>query len=141
MIAVREATLEDGLFVLANLREQEKRTILKLGIDAEEVLRNALENDYPSFVIDVAGRPAVVCGASSDTMLGEPRLWMLTTPIIENHQITFLRTSRRYVQWMRKTYGPIIGMVDCDFEKSRQWLRWIGFKEIQSGEYIVMRYS
>jgi hypothetical protein len=44
-------------------------------------------------------------------------------------------------QKLYTNYGPVLGIVDADFEKSRQWLRWIGFEEISVGEYIVMRYS
>jgi hypothetical protein len=66
---------------------------------------------------------------------------MLTTPLIEAHQVALLRASKRFVQWMAAHYGPVVGLVDNEFEISKNWLRWIGFKEVQAGEYVVMRYS
>jgi hypothetical protein len=141
MIEFRKATFSDGIEILANLRFYEARTIEKLNIDAPKLLMAALRNEFPSFVCLVDDIPAAIFGGHSETLLGECRLWMLTTPLIEAHQVPLLRASKRFVQWMATHYGPVVGMVDSEFEKSRDWLRWIGFKEVHDGEYIVMRYS
>lgn len=141
MIQFAKATLDDGLAVLQNLRDQEKATIERLQIDAAGLLAKVLQNQFPSFTLFIDGVPAAIFGGHSETLVGECRLWMLTTPLIEKHPVPLLRASRRYVQWMYVNYGPVIGMVDSKFDKSRDWLRWIGFKEIHDGEYIEMRYS
>lgn len=141
MISFQKATLEDGVRILSNLRFHEARTIEKLQLDAVSLLAQALRNEFPSFVCTVDGEPAAIFGGHSETLLGECRLWMLTTPLIEAHQVPLLRASKRFVEWMARAYGPVVGMVDSEFEKSRDWLRWIGFKEVQAGDYIVMRYS
>ncbi len=141
MIEFKQATIDDGLEILTNLRLHEARTIKKLQLDAVELLTRALRNEFPSFVCLVDGEPAAIFGGHSETLLGECRLWMLTTPLIENHQIPLLRYSRRFVEWMAAHYGPVVGLVDSEFEISRRWLRWIGFKEVHDGEFIVMRYS
>lgn len=141
MIKFVEATLEHGHAVLANLREQERKTIEKLCLDAPALLAKALDNGFPAFTLLIDDVPAAIFGGASATMLGEPRLWMLTTPLILEHQIPLLRASRAYVRWMYNQYGPVVGMVDAEFQKSKRWLQWIGFKEVQQGDYIVMRYS
>jgi hypothetical protein len=141
MIEFKEACLEDGIQILGHLRGQEKRTLERLKIDATDVLARAIRNDFPSFVCWVEGKPAAIFGGHSETLLGETRLWMLTTPLIERHQVPLLRASKRFVKWMFDNYGPVVGMVDKEFETSRNWLRWIGFKEVRDGDYIVMRYS
>lgn len=141
MIAFRKAQFEDGEKILDNLRFHEARTIDKLGIDARALLAQALMNDFPSWTCFIDGEPAAIFGATSDTLLGEAKLWMLTTPLIESHQVPLLRASKLYVKKMAEIYGSVVGMVDAEFEVSRAWLRWIGFKEVQDGDYIVMRYS
>lgn len=141
MISFQQATLDDGIAILANLRFHEARTIEKLQLDAVTLLDKAIRNEFPSYVCMVDGEPAAIFGGHSETMLGECRLWMLTTPLIEAHQVPLLRASKRFVQWMFASYGPVVGMVDSEFEKSRDWLRWIGFKEVHDGEFIIMRYS
>lgn len=140
-ITFKQARLEDGIEILSNLRYHETRTIEKLQINAVELLEKAIRNEFPTFVCMVDGEPAAIFGGHSETLLGETRLWMLTTPLIEKHQVPLLRHSRRFVEWMAKNYGPVVGMVDSEFEASRNWLRWIGFKEVKDGDYIVMRYS
>ncbi len=141
MIEFQKATLNDGIEILSNLRFHEQRTIEKLNLDAPKLLMLALRNEFPSFVCLVDNEPAAIFGGHSETLLGECRLWMLTTPLIEQHQIPLLRASKRFVQWMFAHYGPVVGMVDNEFEISRRWLRWIGFKEVEDGDFIVMRYS
>ena len=141
MISFKPATIDDGIEILNNLRGQEQKTLAKLQINAVEVLEQALRNEFPSFVCKVDATPAAIFGGHSETLLGECRLWMLTTPLIERHQVPLLRASKQFVKWMFANYGPVVGMVDKDFEASRNWLRWIGFKEVHYGEYIVMRYS
>lgn len=141
MIEVRKATYEDGISILSNLRYHEARTIEKLRVNAPELLAKVLRTEFPSFTYLIDDEPAAIFGGYSETMLGECRLWMLTTPLIEKNPIFFLRASRRFIKWMADTYGPVTGMVDSEFEKSRNWLRWLGFKEVQQGEYIVMRYT
>lgn len=141
MIEFKKATIDDGLEILSNLRYHEQRTLDKLQINAPLLLERAIRNEFPSFVCMVEGKPAAIFGGHSETLLGETRLWMLTTPLIEHHQVPLLRASKKFVEWMAQTYGPVIGMVDSEFEKSRNWLRWIGFKEVHDGDYVVMRYS
>lgn len=141
MIEFVKAEFHHGECILGNLREQEKLTITKLGINAPILLEKALANEFPSFTLLIDDEPAAIFGGHAETMLGEPRLWMLTTPLILKHVVPLLRASRAYVHWMRDRYGPVIGLVDSEFEASKRWLMWIGFKEIQHGEYIVMRYS
>lgn len=141
MIEFKAATIDDGIEILSNLRFYEQRTLDKLQINAPMLLEKAIRNEFPSFVCWVDGEPAAIFGGHSETLLGECRLWMLATPLIERHQVPLLRASKRFVEWMSRTYGPVVGMVDSEFEKSRNWLRWIGFKEVHDGEYIVMRYS
>lgn len=141
MIKFVKAEMKHGKAILSNLREQEQLTITKLGLNASILLEKALANEFPSFTLLIDNEPAAIFGGHAETMLGEPRLWMLTTPLIMKHVVLLLRASREYVHWMRERYGPVIGMVDSEFEASKRWLLWIGFKEIQQGDYIVMRYS
>lgn len=140
-IKFKDATFDDGLQVLQNLRWQEQKTITKLQLDAPTLLAEALNNGYPSCACFVDGEIAAIFGGSSHTLLGEVSVWMLTTPLIEQHPIAFLRGTRKFVHWMFKMYGPIIGMVDTENEKSRNWLMWIGFRKVRDGEFEVMRYS
>src|ERR1017187_9194225 len=119
MIKFVPAKMEHGYYILGNLRAAEKRTIQKLGLDAPALLEKALANGYPSFTLMIDGEPAAIFGGTSETMLGEGRLWMLTTPLILQHTVPLLRASRTFVHWMYEHYGPVIGMVDAEFDASK----------------------
>jgi hypothetical protein len=141
MIRFARATFEDGVTVAGNLREFERRTVDKLGVDVRALLAKALDGEeaWTAFVDD---EPATIFGIAGQTMLGEARLWMLTTPLIEKHKISLLRASRAFVQWASAAHGPVVGMVDAEFQKSLDWMHWIGFKDQGNvGGYVVMRFS
>ncbi len=138
MIRFAKATEADMAPILSNLRDQEQATIDRLGIDAEAVLRKALgEPAWTCFVDEV---PAAMFGLSG-AMVGEQKLWMLTTPVIMKRQIALLRASRDFVRGAREAYGPVLGMCDRRNDVSRRWLKWIGFREFEDGEFIKMRYG
>lgn len=137
----RRATFEDGVLVLENLREEQQLTIEKLGIDSKALLRKAINETYPSMTVIVEDQVAAVFGVMKETLLGEAKIWLITTPLIEKEPVAFLRASRTFTETLYAEHGPLIGMVDADFEKSHRWLRWIGFEEVRDGDFKVMRYT
>ena len=141
MIEFKEATYDAGIEVLRNLRGPQRRTIEKLRLDAPRLLKQAIGNGFPNFCAYVGGSPAAIFGGHAESLLGETRLWMLTTGLVESHKVPLLRYSRRFVKAMFEAYGPVIGACDVEFRESEAWLRWLGFKEVSRGEYIIMRYS
>lgn len=141
MMTFRSATLDDGKQVLLDLRVEQKTTIEKLDLDALKLLTKVINNRFPSITVLIDGEVAAVFGVSQETLLSDVKIWMITTSKIESSPIAFLRASRRFTQELYESYGPLLGVVDSDFEKSRRWLRWIGFKEINVGDFIVMRYE
>jgi hypothetical protein len=136
----REGTLADGLSILADLREQQCRSLKKLGIDPVVLLHKTLERG-PSVTVLIDDRPAAMYGVQSETMLGQQKIWVITTPLVEREPIAFLRNSRRILLEFYETYGTLIGMVDAEFERSCAWLKWCGFVETRRGRFIEMRYS
>lgn len=136
----RSGTMKDGLVILANLREQQCRSLDKLKLDPIKLLENALVSG-PVVTVLVDDRPAAMYGVLSNTLLGLPKIWVISTPLVEREPIAFLRNSRRILQEFYESYGTLIGMVDREFERSCAWLRWCGFVEFRQGEFIMMRYS
>lgn len=127
--------------ILPRLRAAEQRSIEKWGIDARALLEGTLERGMPSYTALVGTVPACMWGLEGGTLLGHYGLWMLTTDLVDEHPVTFLRNSRRFVEWAREHYGPLDGMVDAEYELSERWLRWIGFRQIEDGPVKRMRYG
>ena len=139
-IAFRPATLDDGYAVLEHLRPEQVATLEKLGIDPAVLLEDIFGTSHAEVVL-VDGEVAAVFGITRETFFGEAKIWLITTMLIEKEPIGFLRASRMITKKMFAIHGPLIGMVDADFEKSQRWLRWIGFKEVRSGNFKKMRYD
>lgn len=136
----REGSFADGLTILANLREAQCATLRRLAIDPVLLLQKALGSGE-SVTVLIDDQPAAMFGVQSETVLGVKKIWLITTDLVEREPIAFLRNSRRITKVFYANYGTLIGMVDKDFEQSAAWLRWCGFVEHRSGDFIVMRYS
>ena len=125
--------------VLPHVRTQEAATIDRLGLDPELLLRKALGPFAFAGILD--GRVACLWGITFDGGIAAfPRLWLVTTPLIEDHKLEFARESRRFVRWASQSFGILEGCVDATNETSFRWLRWLGFRpdeELTSG-YVRM---
>lgn len=132
--------MTDGEYVLENLRKEQRATLARLGIDAWELLHQVIAR-FPSETVLINDEVAAVFGVARETLLGEAKIWLITTSLIEKEPVAFLRASRMITKKLYAIHGPLTGMVDADFEKSQRWLRWIGFKEVRDGDFIVMRYN
>lgn len=141
MIEIREVVSEDIDRILPLIRAHEQKTIERLGLNALALLEDTFERGRPMCIAEVDGEPMAMWGLEWQTVLSTPVLWMLTTDLVDRYPIGFLRESRRVVHEWREIYGPVEGLVDSDFDTSLRWLRWIGFREIDGGNYIRMRYS
>ena len=136
----REATLEDGLAVLADLREAQCLTLNKLKLDPEALLRRAMNGSRAMAVI-IDGKPAAVFGVVSSSLIGLAKIWLITTPAVEREPVAFLRNSKAFTRALFEEHGMLIGTVDKDFPKSRRWLEWLGFVPFREGDITIMRYS
>lgn len=136
----REGTFEDGLSILADLREAQCKTLEKLTLDPEELLRGALAGG-PATTVLINDRPAAMFGTLSMTLLGITKIWLITTPAVEREPKAFLRWSRRFTADLYEQHGTLFGVVDAEFERSCRWLQWCGFTKFREGDFIIMRYS
>lgn len=142
MIHIIRATKDHAHSLFPRLREAERRSIAKFDIDPMPVLEGLLKKG-PVFTALVDGVPACMWGLECSTLIGgTPKMWMLTTPLVEDHHIKFLRLSRWFVYWARENYGPLDGAVDEENVISERWLHWIGFRPSgQVGHVKLMRYA
>jgi cytochrome c biogenesis protein ResB len=141
MMEYRKANMADAVEILHDMRKEQIKTVARLGIDTKALLEKLLRGDPPPTTVIINGHAVAMYGVVQETLLGEAKIWMLATTEIKKNPIAFLRASRNITHDLYLRYGPVIGMVDSSFEQSQRWLRWIGFKEVRLGDFIVMRYS
>jgi hypothetical protein len=58
--------------------------------------------------------------------LGAP--WLLATPEIERHPVTFYRMSKRLFPRLASGYDRLVNWVDARNVLSLRWLAWLGFE-------------
>jgi hypothetical protein len=70
---------------------------------------------------------ACVWGLLAPTMLSDSAyLWLITSPVIEEHKFTFVRHSQMIVKAMLEDFPSIKGHVLANQPNSRRWLQWLG---------------
>lgn len=121
IISTRKATQEDILRVLGNLRDADAREITCFE-QAWELILGA-----PSEVGLLDGEPAVLYGIRDCGVFTPAQLWLVTTPLIDQMRVRFLRSSRSFVENALRVHGVIGGSVALSNARSQRWLRWLGF--------------
>jgi hypothetical protein len=90
-------------------------------------VRLLLENAWHFEVALADGKIAAAWGVIGD-FTGPTIPWLLTTPIVEQYYIRFLRESRRQFRKLAEKYGKLDGFVEVDYARSIRWLEWVGAK-------------
>lgn len=114
--------------VAAHMRAADVREIkASSGSTPERALSVSLKVSAKAWtIIDDDGTPIGMFGvAPFMPMTGSP--WLLGTDRIENHQLFFLRRSRRYVGEMLAEFPLLMNYVSVHNRTSIEWLRWCGF--------------
>lgn len=137
---IRRADVMDVARIWPKVREQERITAERLSRTPESVLFRAICQDL-AFAAEINRELVCLWGIHFDHAIGMlPKVWLVTSDLVERHYITFLREGLRFIAWAQSEYGQLEGMVDIDNEVSRRWLEWLGFRPVEDqGQYIRMR--
>lgn len=84
------------------------------------------------------GEPACVFGVNPGGLLSQgARPWMVSTPLLEQHPMAFLRRSRRVVAGWASRYTTLANHVDARNTLAVAWLAWLGFEIAEPEPYGV----
>lgn len=95
-----------------------------------------IKNDL-SWSAIVDGEVACIWGVQITGMTGA-RIWLVTSEIVEKKYILFLRESRKFVDAALRAYHNLHCYVDSRFDKSIQWLEWLGFEIADKMDFANM---
>lgn len=77
----------------------------------------------------IGEKPACAWGLIPPTLLSDHAyLWLYTTPEIDIHKFTFIRTSQIVMEHMKSLYPAIYGVTDIHNTRAVRWLKWLGAK-------------
>ena len=129
---LRQATEEDALFIAHRLREADVAEIYAASRASPlEALLRGINTSVPhAWVLDspTTGKPFVIGGI---TPLGGQAglVWLLATPEIEQHALTFQREAWRHLQavWKSGEFTAIGNIIHTKNDKAITWLQRLGF--------------
>ena len=119
---IQPITLEAATEVASNLRPDDLREVQE-GHGIDPTLLPFLMSHNPSYVYFTLpnGKTAGMAGVGK-----EGDIWMLCTPLIHQHPITFAREAKRYVD--SRTEPLLWNIVDSRNTAHIRLLRFLGFK-------------
>ena len=130
-------TVEDIDYVSPRLRIADYNECLAaVGKQPRDVLHISLNLGDISLTLRAPnGERVGLCGVVPCPSIPEAGVvWMVATDDIYQHQITFLRNSKRALQDLSKDYLVLFNCVDARNEVHIKWLKWMGFTFINKHE-------
>jgi len=126
---VRHASADDIPVIAAAMRAADRAEVsASHGHTPEQALTSSLACSTEAWTGLIDDVPVCMFGVGPISILaGRGAPWMLGTDTIERWPRTFLRHCRPCVAAMLAVYPFLENYVDDRNEKSKQWLRWLGF--------------
>lgn len=124
------ATEEHLQLILPNVRQADIDELYAVSLlTTEEAIRVGLRTSTMAWSGFANGELVTMFGVSPASMIGgNGTPWLVSTPLVEKYQKTFLRGSRHALQAMLSFYPHLENYVDERNHAAKAWLHWLGFK-------------
>ena len=128
----REATFKDGLKIINKLRPDDKAEVEGRGFSVLHVPFSLEISEFPTVFFSREGEVAGIAGVGiyDNTKIGQ--IWMLCTPVIEKHPITFVRGAKSWLKEIEGNYKLLWNIVDARNKGHHKLLKHLGFKALQT---------
>tara|TARA_R100001463_G_scaffold132359_1_gene192995 strand:+ start:23388 stop:23867 length:480 start_codon:yes stop_codon:yes gene_type:complete len=131
MNLIREATFKDGLLVAKNIRLEDKAELEGFGEGLLSIPLGILSSEHPVVFYSPAGELAGVAGVVRlDNQVGQ--IWMLCTPVIMEHPITFVRQAKKWLMSIQGEYQLLWNLADARNQVHHKLLKHLGFKALRT---------
>lgn len=141
-VEVREATVEDVLYIAKRLRAQDISEIKAATLqDPVDALLMTYNKSPMRKTGSIDGEPVALFGVVKQSIiyggLGNP--WLVGTPQLEDHAIAFLRRCKGHVAEMLRVAPVLENYVDTRNLRAMLWLDWLGFELDPPQPYGVLQ--
>ena len=132
MITVRPATAADAHYLAPRLREEDRAEgVAMFGMEPLPLLLGGVLGGR-AWVGVMDDNPLGIYGvASSHVEEGVGHPWMVATPSLIKHQISFLKQSPAAVAQLQDGYHTLTNLVDERNTVHIRWLKWCGFSIVR----------
>lgn len=99
-----------------------------LGVaNAPKTIKTCMAMSEKCWVGLVDGELACLWGLIPPTIMSEQAyLWLVVTPLVEDHKFVFVRHSQIMVKRMLEEYPRIVGHTAISNDRGIRWLKWLG---------------
>jgi hypothetical protein len=130
----RLSQYEDCSYLADKLRYEDKREILDASgfTPFGGLLKSYVNSEVCFTILDTDDVPVGMFGVNKNGAI-----WLLATDEIFRIRFSFLRESRKVVDFLNKQYPSLWNYVDSRNELHIRWLKWCGFKFLRKINYGV----
>ena len=105
-----------------------------------EILQSTINESLECWTGLLDDEVIAIWGVTAPNILSDDvYVWLTGSKLIEVHPLVFARWSRKAIATV-EAYPKLHGLVLCDFEVSKRWLRWLGF-EVGLPEGKICRFA
>lgn len=132
----RESKFADVEYLHTRLRKADKQEILANSgqLPYHALLRGFFQSEVCFTIVDTKDVPVGMFGVGK-----EGAIWLLASDDIYRIRFSFLRESRKVINFLNKKYPKLWNYVDCRNDLHIRWLKWCGFTFLQKVPYGVLQ--
>lgn len=127
-----EKNIDDIIFILDNLREEDKlEAIENNGLDYKKLLLEQFENTQNEIIIGKTkkeNKPVLMYGAWATENPLIACIWLLSTPDIVNNKICFIKELKKQIKEYDSKYYILFNKIYKKNYLAKNWLKAVGFR-------------
>lgn len=110
-----------------NLRDQDTQEILGLGVKPRDAIDYSFAHSKKQHCMRMMSNERLVCCFGvGDGPNNTGVIWCLGTPYVKNVHHTFLRESRKWLDYLMEGYFYVYNLISEANTVSMRWLQWLG---------------
>lgn len=127
----KEKNLNDILYILENLREEDKHeALIQRGKNYIQAIASDIINSKGYFILGCSkkdDKPICMGGCVETDEKGVGVVWLLSTPEIEKHQICLLRNIKQLMKDFDKDFYMTFNCIYKENALAKGWLKKMGY--------------
>jgi len=129
---VREATLDDIMYIASNIREEDREEIkANCGLPPELAFLGYHQQNREMYVAGMHCYNDADVLFGCDKVPGVPEVgipWLVSTPRLYEHPQMFLPYSKKIFDYFNTRHPLLTNYIDARNTRHIEWLRWLGCK-------------
>jgi hypothetical protein len=113
------------------LRLKDEAECRAAGFTGTEAIKFSAAHSSQFWTVYLNEQPIVVWGYAAESLFSyRCRAWLLSSAIVENHKVLFVRESVKALRFLFGLYEEVEVYVHNEYADAIAWLTWLGFTPI-----------